>query len=109
MSHHLGADADARRQRGLLHRELRLAAATPHRRVRALTGPPGPMRALRTAVGMLVVDLSEAGGPFLGSTTGLSSPASDIVTWHPTASTLHGEPVVELVRTSVVAARGRRG
>ncbi|MBB3085529.1 MaoC family dehydratase [Geodermatophilus sabuli] len=89
-----------------------------------------PMLVLCTAVGLSVEDLSESGGPFLGiddcvflrpvypgdtitarsrvvaMRTSASKPGVGIVTWHTTASNQHGEPVVELVRTNLVAARG---
>jgi itaconyl-CoA hydratase len=88
-----------------------------------------PMLVLCTAVGLSVEDLSESGGPFLGiddcsfvrpvypndtinatsrvvaMRTSTSKPGVGIVTWHTTAVNQKGEPVVELVRTNLVAAR----
>ena len=89
-----------------------------------------PMLVLCTAVGLSVEDLSESGGPFLGiddcvflrpvypgdtitaisrvvrMRTSASKPGVGIVTWHTTARNQHAEPVVELHRTNLVAARG---
>src|SRR4051794_5220174 len=88
-----------------------------------------PMLVLCTAVGLSVEDLSESGGPFLGiddcvflrplypgdtitvssrvvqMRTSASKPGVGIVTWHTTARNQRGEPVVELQRTNLVAAR----
>ncbi|PZH16100.1 dehydratase [Streptomyces sp. NTH33] len=89
-----------------------------------------PMLVLCTTVGLSVEDLSESGGPFLGiddcvflrpvypgdtitassrvveMRPSASKPGVGIVTWHTTACNQHGEPVIELVRTNLVAARG---
>ena len=88
-----------------------------------------PMLVLCTAVGLSVEDLSESGGPFLGiddcsfirpvypgdtinttsrvvaKRTSTSKPGVGIVTWRTTALNQKGEPVVEFVRTNLVAAR----
>lgn len=90
-----------------------------------------PMLVLCIAVGLSVEDLSESGGPFLGiddcafpqpvypgdtitarsrvvdMRTSTSKPSVGIVTWHTTATNQHGERVVELHRTNLVAARRR--
>src|SRR4051812_15959312 len=89
-----------------------------------------PMLVLCTTVGLSVEDLSEAGGPFLGiddctflrpvypgdtitassrvveKRTSASKPGVGIVTWHTTAHNQHGDAVVELLRTNLVAMRG---
>jgi itaconyl-CoA hydratase len=89
-----------------------------------------PMLVLSIAVGLSVEDLSESGGPFLGiddcvflrpvypgdtitassrvieMRTSVSKPGVGIITWHTTARNQHGERVVELLRTNLVAARG---
>jgi itaconyl-CoA hydratase len=89
-----------------------------------------PMLVLCVAVGLSVEDLSESGGPFLGiddcvflrplypgdtitarsrvveMRSSASKPGVGIVTWHTTACNQHGEPVVELLRTNLVASRG---
>ena len=90
-----------------------------------------PMLVLCTAVGLSVEDLSESGGPFLGiddcvfgspvyqgdtitassrvlrMRTSASKPGVGIVTWHTTATNQHGQPVVEFVRTNLVASRAK--
>lgn len=89
-----------------------------------------PMLVLCTAVGLSVEDLSESGGPFLGiddcqfnlpvypgdtiyassrvvsMRTSASKPDVGIVTWHTTATNQHGDQVLELLRTNLVASRG---
>ena len=89
-----------------------------------------PMLVLCTVIGLSVEDLSESGGPFLGidecvflrpvypgDTITASSrvvrkrvsagkPGVGIVTWRTTACNQRGEPVVDLLRTNLVAARG---
>jgi acyl dehydratase len=90
------------------------------------------MFVLCTVVGLSVEDLSEGGGPFLGiddcifhrpvypgdtlsaRSTGISARLSEkrprfgIVTWRTEASNQHGEPVVALARTNLVARRDSR-
>jgi itaconyl-CoA hydratase len=89
-----------------------------------------PMLVLCVAVGLSVEDLSESGGPFLGiddcvfhrpvypgdtitassrvvaMRTSASKPGVGIVTWHTSACNQHGELVIELERTNLVAAQG---
>ena len=89
-----------------------------------------PMLVLCTVIGLSVEDLSESGGPFLGidecvflrpvypgDTITASShvvrkrvsagrPGFGIVTWRTTACNQRGEPVLDLLRTNLVAARG---
>jgi acyl dehydratase len=91
-----------------------------------------PMLVLCVAVGLSVEDLSESGGPFLGiddcvfhrpmypgdtmnvssrvlaKRTSSSRPGVGIVTWRTTAWNQSGQPVLELVRTNLVALRGEQ-
>ncbi|GAA1515832.1 hypothetical protein GCM10009788_20190 [Nocardioides humi] len=91
--------------------------------------PIHPALVLSVVVGLSVEDLSETAGPFLGMRdcvfhhgvypgdtlsahsvvlecrTSASRPGAGIITWHTEGHNQHGEKVVDLVRSNLVAMR----